>query len=434
MDQSYMDAASVLYKMSTNHNNDRHHCQQRCAVLFCSSQGGRLPRNTTRHSFGILLLLFVLSLLSCFTLRLSILLSNFMPLLSPDTVSPKHPETLEGVAESNSSHKPRIIPTQPFQSTTTIASHSNSNNTTNNQTGGFIILGMHRSGTSMLAGLLINGSGYHAGNTFEGSPENEKGYFELAPAVFQNNVFMAAQAISWDTNVTHYKDEYALHAIQQGTVPFGLGRQALRFLNHPRHRPWILKDPRMCITLQTWLPLLHITPAIVFTYRNPWEVASSLQVRSPDWSLVQGLQLWMAYNMRAIHNSQGLCRVFTSKDLIIEDPFGEAQRIVHDLTHTCHVPPPPRTMTQAIANELVDPRLQHNTMRNEGNHTTVLAMYKGCPIPNYRSDYAEPDSAHAVHERNVYMQAMQMYCDFESGAAYADTYVWPTLSTVIVQP
>lgn len=54
---------------------------------------------------------------------------------------------------------------------------------------GFIILGMHRSGTSMLAGLLAQGMGYKTGGPLIGSKfDNEKGFFERIVSVYCHNV------------------------------------------------------------------------------------------------------------------------------------------------------------------------------------------------------------------------------------------------------
>lgn len=49
------------------------------------------------------------------------------------------------------------------------------------QRNGFIVLGMHRSGTSMLSGLLVTGCGYQVGKSSDligASFDNEKGFFE----------------------------------------------------------------------------------------------------------------------------------------------------------------------------------------------------------------------------------------------------------------
>jgi hypothetical protein len=50
-----------------------------------------------------------------------------------------------------------------------------------NKRNGFIVLGMHRSGTSMLSGLLATGFGYNVGNDADlvvPNFDNEKGFFE----------------------------------------------------------------------------------------------------------------------------------------------------------------------------------------------------------------------------------------------------------------
>lgn len=51
----------------------------------------------------------------------------------------------------------------------------------NDKRSGFIVLGMHRSGTSMLSGLLVTGFGYNVGKSSDlvgANFDNEKGFFE----------------------------------------------------------------------------------------------------------------------------------------------------------------------------------------------------------------------------------------------------------------
>jgi len=75
---------------------------------------------------------------------------------------------------------------------------------------------------------------------------------------------------------------------------------ALKLMNDESNVPWIQKDPRMCITIKTWLPLLEgPSPAVVF-FRNPLEVAMSLMKGDAKNSpLARGLRLWIVNNVRA---------------------------------------------------------------------------------------------------------------------------------------
>ena len=60
-----------------------------------------------------------------------------------------------------------------------------------------MVLGMHRSGTSLLSGLLTTGFGYNIGNNQEdimqGNPNNPMGYFERADFMYQNDIFFTDQ-------------------------------------------------------------------------------------------------------------------------------------------------------------------------------------------------------------------------------------------------
>jgi hypothetical protein len=129
--------------------------------------------------------------------------------------------------------------------------------TKNKPTNGFVVLGMHRSGTSMLSGLLVEGFGYEAGEPLIGAAfDNEKGFFELIPAVLQNDEFLQEQQMHWASfNLEHYDAERAIRGKERGIIPFVRGEKALQVLNDdPSIVPWLQKDPRMCITFRTWLP------------------------------------------------------------------------------------------------------------------------------------------------------------------------------------
>jgi len=283
----------------------------------------------------------------------------------------------------------------------------------------------------MLSGLLVTGLGYTVGGPLIGGAfDNEKGFFELIPAVLQNDEFMKHQRVYWSSNVFAYDAEKALEHKKSGVVDFHeYGEKALKFMNNPKNAPWLQKDPRMCITLKTWLPLLNNEPAIVFTYRHPLEVALSLKKREENFSIDHALRLWILYNMRAIQNSKGLCMVLSSNEAVLKDPLNEVQRISDELTSKCGVPEPPNKLTQEDVDQFVDPDLQHNKKQREAEDAKkeVVAGYDGCKVREYKSS-APPESAQAQREQDLYLKAMKMFCDFQSGEAYKDAYEWPQLN------
>ena len=292
---------------------------------------------------------------------------------------------------------------------------------------GFMVLGMHRSGTSMLSGLMVTGLGYKPGGPLIGGAfDNEKGFFERIDVVYQNDEFMNKQNVWWSANVVNYNPDTALRMMKDGRVKFDNGKKALQFFSNPEKAPWLQKDPRMCITLKTWLPLLDAEPAIVFTYRHPLEVANSLKHREQGFTIEHGLRLWLHYNKAALTNSQGLCRVLSSNEAILENPLHEVQRIANELTTKCGVPAPPKgTLQQEDVDRFVDPNLQHN--KKEAHPKKVIASYYGtCEVPEYKSEF-KPPSMDYQREHDMYMVAMKLYCALKSGDAYKESFEWPAV-------
>lgn len=282
----------------------------------------------------------------------------------------------------------------------------------NKETRGFMVLGMHRSGTSLLSGLLVEGFGYNPGEPLiPPSSNNAKGYFELVSIRIQNDEWMENQGITWQKDVEKYDVEKAIEATKNKTVSTHDLNQTLALLNDPSLVPWLQKDPRMCITMRTWLPYLTSEPAILFTYRHPLDVAMSLNKRN-HIPLAEGLKLWIKYNQAALQNSDDLCRVTTSNNAVMADPLGETLRIVRDLESICHVPAPPKVLTKNITNEFVDPALQHGLDKMKKENKRLLAMHGSCEVHDYDSKI---EGAAKEEEMEAYLMAMKMYCAFERG-------------------
>jgi hypothetical protein len=144
-----------------------------------------------------------------------------------------------------------------------------------------IILGMHRSGTSLLARCLED-LGLFIGNRKNFS--NESLYF------LRLNDWMLAQAHArWD-NLYYYKfadDFYRRQMVRVATMhlkgPYKT--EFLGFWNALRYRdiqnvdfPWGWKDPRNTFTIDIWKEIFP-GAKIVHIYRNPLDVAASLKMR-----------------------------------------------------------------------------------------------------------------------------------------------------------
>ena len=239
----------------------------------------------------------------------------------------------------------------------------------------------------------------------------------------QNDEFMAAQNASWSRNVINFDPEKALKHKEQGRITFEHGKTALQFLNNHTKIPYLQKDPRMCITLPTWLKLLKEKPAVVFTYRHPLEVALSLKRRNRI-AIELGLGLWITYNMRALQNSADLCRVFSTNVALVKSPSIEVSRIQNELTLKCRVIMPPiHQLSEEVVHEFVDHNLQHNGKERERK---VFQFGGDCVAREFGSDYDE-GSLNRKAEMEMYLMAMRVYCDLEAGKVHISEYEWPDL-------
>lgn len=151
----------------------------------------------------------------------------------------------------------------------------------------YIILGMHRSGTSALAGTLGE-SGVYLGQVLNQSiKRNPKGLQEPPAVLYMQEDLLKANGGRWDS--------------PPETVTWFPMHAAVRDLFIESRRgvgAWAFKDPRTLITLDGWLTVLD-EPRLVGIFRHPMAVARSLESRN-GFPIEKGLELWRIYNSRLL--------------------------------------------------------------------------------------------------------------------------------------
>lgn len=164
-----------------------------------------------------------------------------------------------------------------------------------------IVAGMHRSGTSMVAGLLAASGvdmGRHLVPPDRGNPE---GYHEDLDIVrfhqgaFHHVLRPHAGHIDWGWTEVDAIDAGRMTAWTRRASQLVRGRMAAG-------RPWGFKDPRVTPILDFWDALLG-TPQYVGVYRNPVAVADSIQRIAANSDLGDpryAWALWHFYNQRLL--------------------------------------------------------------------------------------------------------------------------------------
>ena len=261
--------------------------------------------------------------------------------------------------------------------------------------------------------------GLQTGSPLIGPAEdNAKGFFERIDVVLQNDYLMSKQGINYAARTYKFDHLVAIKDIldtmnDPGSKFFNEGKRGLKFLNDPNSYPWMLKDPRLCVTFRTWLPFLNFVPAVLFTYRHPMDVAQSFFKRYEHFPIGKSLRMWYVYNRRAIEQSHDLCRVTTSHRAVMSHPLVEMDRIYEEVRR-CGVQASHR-LTKEEVEDFVDPKLQHG--RSAIKDTTCEKDLSTLMLP---STWATHDEAHV----KLYREVMRVYCGLEDGSAFKPSFQW----------
>lgn len=188
------------------------------------------------------------------------------------------------------------------------------------------VLGMHRSGTSALAGMLCV-AGYDAPrDQMPADDNNPKGYWESMGLYGFNDELLEKLGSSW-----------------QGIEPLPNGWEdgdsaaswRDRLLDHfgevfAGSRCPVIKDPRFCILLPglaPWLDSDLLQCSVLIPVRHPLEVANSLRTRD-GLVIPAGIQLWLAHLFAAERFTRRYRRCLISFDELLAQPAAVLQRVI----------------------------------------------------------------------------------------------------------
>jgi len=249
-----------------------------------------------------------------------------------------------------------------------------------------IILGMHRSGTSALAGCLNQLNVNFGRNIVDPSFDNPKGFFENFTIQKINDAILDALEIKWDFPGNLEKDWIIHPEVKK------LQADALEAINAEfgDSKVICIKDPRICHLLPFWQKLL--TEAgyrinCLYIVRHPQEVATSLAKRnnlSPNKSYL----IYASYLLNAIKNSAKLNRGFISYTDLLSAPTKSLSKALKSagLSELAKV------AEKEKFNTFLDKKMHH--------HKSIKSAIKDKNIlPYLNSTYSAPNRASKLHRK-----------------------------------
>ncbi len=191
--------------------------------------------------------------------------------------------------------------------------------------GGLYIMGMHRSGTSLLT-MLLEKCGFYVGDSdgmLTPSEWNPKGFWERQDVMLLNERLLdllRPDCADWPAMQSWMKIPCKTQPFPNELLLRDWRRERDRILLEMREcdRPWVIKDPRLSLTHAYWTKGMPPRPAVVM-FREPMMVANSLARRNaiPEEA---ALGLWEAYMVSALRYRPLELRIPLSLDDLVREP------------------------------------------------------------------------------------------------------------------
>src|ERR1019366_1440121 len=180
-----------------------------------------------------------------------------------------------------------------------------------------IVVGMHRSGTSAVAGTAVRLGLAPPRGMLPPSRDNPARYYEPVAVGLLNDLLLKEMGFTWYNCLSLDPDR-----VREAASPnaFDLTAAIVRaeFADAPA---FVIKDPRLCLTLPVWLPALRAAGAavaVLLVIRHPAEVMRSLFERDRlPWDAMA--LLWLHHMLEAERITRSLPRaVIAYEDLLLD--------------------------------------------------------------------------------------------------------------------
>jgi hypothetical protein len=192
-----------------------------------------------------------------------------------------------------------------------------------------LVLGMHRSGTSALAGLLAQLGARAPKALMPGDANNPQGYWESQAFHDFHERLLRSAGSQWDA-WTQVSPEWLHRASAERYGDECRDLLQREFGDAPL---FVLKDPRMCRLMPFWLPVLAsagIAATAILVVRNPHEVARSL-LRRNALASTSSMLIWLRHMLEAEAETRLIPRTFVRCDDLLDRWPEVAEQIGTDL-------------------------------------------------------------------------------------------------------
>ncbi len=188
-----------------------------------------------------------------------------------------------------------------------------------------MVLGMHRSGTSLLAGSCKLLGADLGGRMMDAGQDNVMGFWEHDEIVHLHDEILERLGFAWD-DVRALPDKWWTY---QSIQPQRAALRSLLLRDFGKAPLGCVKDPRLCRLLPLWQELLQELgwePLYLLAGRDPAEIVASLQTRN-GFSAEKSALLTLRHLLEAEVGSRSGRRAFVDYGVLLQDWRGTLKPI-----------------------------------------------------------------------------------------------------------
>lgn len=220
-----------------------------------------------------------------------------------------------------------------------------------------LVLGMHRSGTSLVAQMVALWGAYMGEKLCDADFNNENGYWEFEKLNALNERILNALNASWmlppkEINTKQLIDRFGKEA-----------ESLIDEMDLGGNNVWCWKDPRMAVLFNFWEKIFNTRKLIkVLAFRHPLSVARSLQKRD-NLPTSFSLLLWEQYtqNIFNIIGDDECC--FLEYEKIVSNPEDSGKKLFYFLNHATGI-----TRSNDVCENMINsvkPQLNHSIPQSQ---------------------------------------------------------------------
>ncbi|MFP4470135.1 MAG: rhamnan synthesis F family protein [Bacteroidales bacterium] len=272
-----------------------------------------------------------------------------------------------------------------------------------------LVLGMHRSGTSLVAQLVSIWGAFTGNELVPPTSFNREGYWEYQPLVDFHEKILKESESSWYAPVNIPPTEKLLKR-------YGATARSLVEQMDQNGNAWCWKDPRMPLFLSFWQKILTDRKIVyVVVYRHPYSIASSLHKRD-HFPVYTSTSLWELTSLHLFESLKNSTYCVVDYDETIFNPEKACKQLFSFLDQAAERNEKTEVVPEAL--KAVKPALNHERTGIQFN----ISEFQQQIVDGYLSGKFDQFTGISASHMEKLRQILQLFTKQKTGEHLAQLF------------